>query len=381
MISKALVRGAYQRKLEELARLPGVELTLVTPPSWIDGGHRVALERRFTRGYDLIVAPIRFEGHFHIYYYPGLTRLIERLRPDVVHADEEPYNLAAYQSIRAARRAGAKALFYAWQNIHRRLPLPFRLMESYAYRNVDYAITANRDAVDVLRRKGYRGSVAIVPGFGVDPDLFRPPEAPPPARPFTVGYLGRLIRPKGLLDLLEAASGLPGEWRLELVGDGPLRPELEARAASLGVAGRVRIRPEVPSTEVPQALADLDVLVLPSVSTASWREQFGRVLIEAMACAVPVVGSDSGEIPHVIGEAGLVFPEGQPDRLRACLARLAADPAERGRLGWLGRERVLSQYTQTRIAAATYEVYREMVAGVRPEAGRGGGPRDESPTG
>ena len=72
----------------------------------------------------------------------------------------------------------------------------------------------------------------------------------------------------------------------------------------------------MPSTEVPAVLRALDVLVLPSLTTPSWKEQFGRVLQEAMACAIPVVGSDSGEIPHVIGDAGLVTPEGDAAALR-----------------------------------------------------------------
>lgn len=363
IVSKALVRGAYQRKLEELARLPSVDLTLVTPPSWVDGGHRTALERRYTAGYRIVVLPIRFEGHFHIYHFRGLGGLMAELRPDVVHADEEPYNLATFQMVRAARQVGARALFYTWQNIHRRLPPPFSLLERYVYSNVGYAIAANRDAADVLRHKGYRGRIAVIPGFGVDPELFSPSEGLVAERPFTIGYLGRLVRQKGLLDLLEAASGLPGEWRLELVGEGPLRAELATRAAHLGIADRLRVRSEVPSTEVPGVLAGFDVLVLPSLSTPSWREQFGRVLIEAMACGVPVVGSDSGEIPHVVGDAGLIFPEGQAQELRTCLARLATDPAERQRLGRLGRERVLAHFTQARIAEATYRVYREVVVG------------------
>ncbi len=117
VVSKAFVRGAYQRKLEDLARVPDVVLTLVTPPSWIDGSNRVTLERRFTSGYDLIVSPIRFEGHFHRYYFPGLGRLVASLKPDVVHADEEPYNLSCLQTVRAARSAGARSLFFTWQNL------------------------------------------------------------------------------------------------------------------------------------------------------------------------------------------------------------------------------------------------------------------------
>jgi len=114
--------------------------------------------------------------------------------------------------------------------------------------------------------------------------------------------------------------------------------------------------------EMPSYYNRLDVLVLPSLTRPNWKEQFGRVLIEAMACGVPVVGSDCGEIPNVIGQAGLIFPEGDADELRARLERLMGDPYLRMRLARLGRERVLARYTQARIAAETCEVYRHLHA-------------------
>ncbi len=214
----------------------------------------------------------------------------------------------------------------------------------------------------MLRRKGFRKPVAVIPQFGVDPELFQPRPAPKGGGPFVVGYVGRLVESKGLLDLLPAVAGLAGDWRLELVGAGPLRDEIERRSAALGIADRVGISSEVPSTEVPRVLQGFDVLVLPSRSTPSWVEQFGRVLVEAMACGVPVVGSTSGEIPNVIGDAGLVFPEGDVEALRGALARLAASPEVGLSLGEVGRRRVLERYTQARIAEATYRVYQEMLS-------------------
>jgi glycosyltransferase involved in cell wall biosynthesis len=103
-------------------------------------------------------------------------------------------------------------------------------------------------------------------------------------------------------------------------------------------------------------------LVLPSRTRPNWVEQFGRVLIEAMASGVPVVGSDSGEIPNVIGDAGLVFPEGDIGRLRAHLQSLIDDPGLWAALARRGRERVQARYTQARIAAETVQVYREVLA-------------------
>ncbi len=362
MLSKALVVGAYQKKAEELARLPGVDLTVIVPPYWKEG-RIIQLERSHVSGYELAVTPMAFNGHFHLHYYPGLGKLLDRIRPDVFHVDEEPYNLATAHAVTLGKRRGAKALFFTWQNLYRWLPPPFRFIEQYNYRRADYALAGNRESVAVLRKKGFSGPIAVIPQFGVDPDIYSPQGHP--AGGFTIGYLGRFIASKGLASLLEAVAGLDGEWRLLLVGDGPMRPELEERVRSLGLEQRVEMRRAVPSGEVPKLMAELDVLVLPSLTTASWKEQFGRVLVEAMACEVPVVGSDSGEIPHVIGEGGLIFPEGEPTALRERLALLRADAGLRCALAQAGRARVLAHYTQAQVAADTYRVFQEML-GVLP---------------
>lgn len=359
MLSKALVIGAYQRKAEELARLPGLELTVIVPPYWREGRRRIHLERSHTAGYELAVTPMALNGHFHLHFYLGLGALLDRVRPDVLHVDEEPYNLATAHAITLGKRRGARTLFFTWQNLYRELPLPFRLIERYNYRQADYAIAGNQESVEVLRRKGYGSHIAVIPQFGVDPAIFSPQGRP--AGGFTIGYLGRLIAAKGLHSLLEAVAGLEGEWRLLLVGDGPLRPELEAKARALGMKEKVELRQPVPSVVVPKVMAELDVLVLPSLTTASWKEQFGRVLVEAMACEVPVVGSDSGEIPNVIGEAGLVFPEGDAAALRERLRRLRDDAALREGLARAGRDRVVARYTQAQVAADTYRIYQEML--------------------
>ena len=169
MVSKALAVGAYQRKLEEIARLPGVELTAIVPSEWRDRRGRVTLERAHVTGYELIAAPLRLNGQYHLHFYPTLGRLLKQLRPDILHMDEEPYNLATWHALRTGQAAGARSLFFTWQNLNRRYPWPFRAFEVANYRRAAYAIAGNRAAVDVLRAKGYRGPVAVIPQFGVDP--------------------------------------------------------------------------------------------------------------------------------------------------------------------------------------------------------------------
>lgn len=359
-VSKALVVGAYQRKLEELARVPGLTLTAIVPSSWAEGGTRQRLERSHVQGYRLIVAPLAFNGQYHLHFYPTLGWLLRRLRPDVLHMDEEPYNFATWHGLATGARVGAAGLFFTWQNLPRRYPWPFRYFEAANYRRAAYAIAGNQAAVDVLAGKGYRGPLTVIPQFGVDPALFTP--VPRPAHPTCViGYAGRFVPEKGLDVLLRACAQLPAAgWELRLLGDGPARDALVALAGELGITDRVRWLGRLPSTQMADFYRELDVLVLPSVSRPNWIEQFGRVLIEAMACGVPVVGSDCGEIPHVIGDAGLVFPEGDAAALAASLDTLLADPSRRAALAAAGRARVLARFTQAQVAAATAQVYADM---------------------
>jgi glycosyltransferase involved in cell wall biosynthesis len=360
MLSKACVVGAYQKKLEELALLPGMELTVVVPPYWRDERGVLELERQHTTGYELVVEPMVLNGHFHLHFYPGLGKQLRRVQPDLIHIDEEPYNLATAHALWLARRSGAKSLFFSWQNIQRRYPLPFRTVESYVLDRSDWAIVGNREAETVWRAKGYKGPVSVIPQFGVDPGIFRP-ATKAAGRGFIVGYAGRLVREKGVDLLLDALADLSGMWRAYILGSGPEREALLAQSRQLRLAERISFDELIPSAQMPAYYQQLDALVVPSRTRPNWKEQFGRVLIEAMACGVPVIGSDSGEIPNVIADAGLVFPEDQSAALRNHLAQLLRDAELRSKLSKKGRERVLDHYTQAQIAAQTYQVYQEIL--------------------
>jgi len=365
MVSKACVVGQYQTKLEELAQLPGVDLTVVVPPFWRDERGVLLLERAHTRGYALIVAPLRFNGQFHIHYFPTLPGILQRTHPDIVHIDEEPYNLATFLAMSAARDVNAKTIFFTWQNILRRYPPPFRWLESYVLGHADYAIAGNAEAANVLRTKNYRGPVRVIPQFGVDPESFHPAAQPtdyPTNKLFRIGHAGgRLVEEKGIDILLRAVAQLKGDWELQILGNGPAKPQLESLARDLKITGRVHFNTAIPSTAMAAFYHRLDALVLPSVTRPNWKEQFGRVLIEAMACEIPVIGSTCGEIPNVIGDAGLVFPEGDVDALRDHLVALETSPMQRFTLGKRGRERVLAHFTQARVAMETHQVYLEMI--------------------
>jgi glycosyltransferase involved in cell wall biosynthesis len=358
MLSKALIVGIYQRKLEEIARR-GVDLLAVVPPSWRDERGETPLEHAYTEGYRLEVLPLANNGDFHLHWYRGLGLVMREFQPQLVHIDEEPYNLATWQALHWAKRVGAKAMVFTWQNILRRYPPPFAWGEAWTLRSIQHLIAGTDSAADVWRAKGYRGDISVIPQFGTDEALFAP-QPQRPDRPFTIGYFGRLVEEKGVALLLEAVVQLGGEWRLLIVGGGPEREALIAQVAALGIGERVTFRENIPSLQMPRLYHEIDALALPSLTRTHWKEQFGRVLVEAMMSSVAVVGSNSAAIPSVIGDGGVIVPEGDAGALASALRRLRDSPVERAALAVRGRERAMARFTHAQVAAQTVAVYEKL---------------------
>jgi glycosyltransferase involved in cell wall biosynthesis len=185
------------------------------------------------------------------------------------------------------------------------------------------------ESLDVARAAGFAGPTAIVE-YGLDRIFFHPePEdgrRGEPASALTLGYVGRVVREKGLHDVLDAMAIARSPAVLHVMGDGPDMPALKGRAAALGLAARLRVVPPGPPAEVARFMGNIDVLVLMSRTTPTWKEQFGRVIMEAQGCGTPVIGSSSGSIPDVVGPGGWIVGEGDAAALGALLDRLAADP-------------------------------------------------------
>jgi glycosyltransferase involved in cell wall biosynthesis len=363
-VSHACAVDVNQWLYAHLARAGGVEVELVAPTHWqshLRGdipfrclpelGCPVHTLAPTCSGEDL---------RMHLAFYRGARRLVERLRPEWIYLDEEPYSLAALQFVLLARRVGARCVFNTMQNLVKRLPPPFPMIEQSVYRRSAGATALTEEVAAVLRAKGFRGPVAVVP-LAVELSRFRPQPVPEleaelGLRRPVIGYVGRLARAKGVDLLLEAFRRL-AEERLHfqglIVGGGPAEAEIHAQVEALGLASRVRLAPAAPHDAVARYYNCLDIAVVPSRTTPGWKEQFGRVLIEAMACGVPVVGSDSGAIPEVIAAArgGLTFPEGDAGQLAAELRRLLEDETLRQHLGETGRAAVGRLYGYEAVAA------------------------------
>lgn len=183
-----------------------------------------------------------------------------------------------------------------------------------------------------------------------------------PKKALTIGFVGRMLPGKGLDVLGNALAQIKSEpWNLLVVGDGPERNRFEASLSEYDLADRVRFTGAISYDSVPDFFQQMDVMVMPTQTTKRIREQFGRVLVEAMASGVPVIGSTCGAIPEVIAEAGLVVPEGDADQLAGALRRLLADAALRQGLVRAGRQRVTQHYSWDNVADKTHELFRQVL--------------------
>ena len=363
VVSHAYAASVNHDKLRALARLPGIDLTVLTPREWPTPFGPVRLAESVT-SYRIVPARVWGGGRISAYLYRDGFRELRRARPDILHAEVEPWSVAALQCVLAARRS--RLVLFTWENLDGPHRLLSRTIERYVLWRAVFVIAGNQGALARLVRRGFPADrTAVLPQFGVDPKRYAHGDssrvrAKLPLASSVVGYIGRLVPEKGVDLLVEALA--PLDARLLLVGEGPTRADLEHRLAAWP-PGKAAFAGAVGHAEIPDYLAFLDVLVLPSRTTRTWAEQFGHVLIEAMAAGVPVIGSSSGAIPEVIGEAGLVFPEGDVGALRRQLHKLLTDEALRKTLIERGRDRVQTYYSHAVIAAAQCEIYKRVLAG------------------
>jgi len=315
--------------------------------------------------------PVWKSGNIPLHAYQSLfTGLIRSTKPDAIYIQHEPYGAATAQVYLANRMTRRVPIgFYAAQNIFKNYPPPFRWTEKMVLDDSSFCFPVTNEALEVLRNKGYRGDAEVLP-LAVDSTLYRPmPEAALELRQKlgigenepVIGYLGRFVPEKGLITLVKALKlieSLP--WRCVLVGNGPLEPQIRSALAEAGLTDRVLFPGYVAHTEAPAWLSMFDMLALPSETQANWKEQFGRVIVEANACGTPVIGSSCGEIPAVIGHTGggIVVAESSPEELAAALRSLIEDPVRRAELAARSEVVVRREYDQRFLAsrfAATIE--------------------------
>jgi len=336
--------GALQNALAiygALAANRSIELTVIAP-EWVaadkvyNPSGRLEVKREsHANGYRLLPLPLVDPKRYQLGFEgEPLRKVIKDFRADVLHVWDEPlsYCLLHVAWLRFLVSRKSKVLFYGFQNTPFKWGALGRVIWKTAWTQVAGGAAANSEALTNLTQAGFPRSRPVERIFwGIPTNLFKPMdkfafrESLRLDCKHVVGYVGRLVPEKGLPWLLAAMRHLPADVHCLIIGNGPVRGELELWSELPSLAGRVHLLDAKPVEEMPAYLNCMDVLAIPSLTTVDWKEQYGRVIAEAMACGVPVVGSDSGAIPEVIDSAGFIVPEGDVAALAEALRKAIFD--------------------------------------------------------
>jgi glycosyltransferase involved in cell wall biosynthesis/GT2 family glycosyltransferase len=327
-VSHSAVVDAW-RERERLLLRDGIDVRTLSAQVWDEAGRPVRLCPRPGEPVEGVATVGRHPALFLFDPRPLWRALADPW--DVIDLHEEPFALATAEVLllRAVRARHTPYLLYSAQNLDKRYPLPFRVLARHALRHAAGVSVCNQAAGDLVVRRGFPGQPQVIP-LGVDPLVFAadPAHRPPAAGdPVVVGYAGRLAAHKGVDVLLDAAAGQP-RLTLALAGSGPLEGRLRERVAASGLVDRVHFVGPLGTAALADFYRSLDVLAVPSLTTDGWVEQFGRVALEAMACGIPVVASDSGALADVVGGAGRLVPPGDAVALGRALIEVGTDPLE-----------------------------------------------------
>ncbi|MBC7515693.1 MAG: glycosyltransferase family 4 protein [Alkalinema sp. FL-bin-369] len=372
-------------KFRILAQLaPDIEVTIVVPKRWCPGGvMKGTIEAKPWQDGNFRVVPVSnfsTNNQGALCFGTELIQLLKSFRPDIIQVEQGAKSLAYAQMITLNTLLGLKAknVFFTWWNLPYTLKIPIARLEKYNLDHTDGIIVGNKAGYTILRDKGFDRTMRVMPQLGVDEELFKPQDSTAlrssfgiQPNDFVIGFVGRFVPEKGLHTLLDAVAILNNRnrsFKLLLLGRGEMKAELLNRAQKLGIGDRMVQLDSVKHNEVAQYISAMNTLVLPSETTLNfktltsvgWQEQFGHVLIEAMAAQVPVIGSDSGEIPNVIADTGLVFPEGDATALAHHLCHLIDDRTFAENLGRQGYQRCIAKYTNQALAKETLEFYRSL---------------------
>ncbi len=353
LVDQNLVDPINHQKWRLLAAKPGVEMLGVSPAIWIENFRRLQFDKRSVENFPIVSLPVHWPGKENrAFFTRGYSRVIRSFRPEIIMCYEEPFSLFALQTavfrLIFARRS--RLVFITWDNLAKghhfwyRPSWFYRLVFEFVMTQADLLLTANEEGTEYYSaafpnrvEKLYYGVTLRVPEGNAEPPLKELGNLP--ADLFVVGYIGRLLEMKGIDTLLYAMKLVDPSVRLVIVGSGPDEERLKVIAKRISLEEKVLFLPAVSSAQVREVMNRLNVMVLPSRTTKMWKEQFGRVLVEAMACGITVVGSSSGAIPEVIGEAGLIFPEGDSRALANAIEALRTNRGLLKELSAMGIER------------------------------------------
>lgn len=367
-VSHAYVVGVNQGKLKAIANTEQVELALLAPSNWKarEWNRFLPLENPYSEIH-YYSAPVLATGRVGAHFYNPfqLWQVISDFQPDLIQVEEEIFSLCALEVAVFAKLLNKPLVVFGWENQQRSLPLPRQWVRDFVMNATNLYFAGNQDGAIVLKNWSYQGKIEVMPQMGVDTELFTPQIVNKGQNVFNIGFLGRLVPEKGIDVLFAAVSQLRQQGlncRVTICGSGRSQADLKQEAERQQISEIVTWKGAVRHEEAPRELGQFDVLVLPSRTIDTWKEQFGHVIIEAMAMGIPVIGSSCGEIPHVIAHDDLIFPEENASALAKILKRAICDRLWLQEMSNYGIERVNLYYSHERIARRLIDLWQKTIS-------------------
>ncbi len=285
---------------------------------------------------------------------------------DLIHT-WELFTADTEAALAARERWGKRVLVTVWDNIpgHRDDDPRWRNRKIRAKQGADRFLVYTHDSRKMLIEEGVDPTRIILIPPAIDQNDFRPVVEVP--RVSTLMGVGRMVPEKGFEDLIEAAAILNKDpnhspVKVRLLGSGPHEEAIDSLARSSGLEDSYKRVPSLPYSQLPDFLRQGSVLVLGSRSTPEWREQFGMILIEAMASGVPVIGAQSGAIPEIVGDAGGLYRPGAIEELVEGLRELLGNERFWKRCREKGIDRCRREFSHLDNSRAVFHLYESMVS-------------------
>ena len=384
VLSHALIQREAQARWRKLVKSGTHQVRLVVPKRWVVNWFGV---EQILEGCDeeidgLAVKTLSTtsESNLSYYFFRRLGRELREFDADVIfptHESNQTIQMVLWRWFFSRR---SRLVFFTMSE-HKRLAPPVSLhprhLLGYCWRKIAWGLLCHGSDAAVchyprikeqMRREGYNRPILIQTQIGVDEDLFRPDirdregmRTKLGLNGFVVGFVGRITLEKGILDIAEAIGHLPTDTVLFVVGDGPDRDRLKNMALKSGWEKRLHLTGVVSPSEVAAYMRAMDCFVLGSRTTEGWVDTFPNVVAQAMATGLPVVGSNSGAIPFMLGDRGLLFQEGSVDEIVDHLTNLRIDGTLRLRMGESLRERALSEFCVGGINGSLIEFFQSVV--------------------
>jgi len=236
----------------------------------------------------------------NFWFFPQLPDFVHEFKPDVIFCMQEPNTYCAYHAMTVAKLFNIPFVFFTWENIRKSYPSPWRAMESNVIKEADVAVGGNNDAMMILMEKGAKEAV-LLPQTGIDSSLFVPSPPSGNSNKKKILFVGRLVKEKGILTILDAFDRLDDSFELKIVGG---RGDLEPKIVSHPEFGkRITIENWIDYERMPQIYNAADIVVAPSIDTNMWREQMLYTAGEALLCFKPIITTASKSISEIWGSA------------------------------------------------------------------------------